>query len=173
MRIAMGLVFSCWLGGCTLERIEQDTAQALGVVRLADAHSIQRSTRWRMGDPDNVAMVAAYDPNDAQQVAVLNAAYAGVTRIYPQTVLDRQPTTFGVIPEWNPEPFAVLIHVGIPSFNGTDAGIYQIALLDVRTGAVIDRAMLTLQPRWRGGLDDAESIARLFAGYAAQLQPVQ
>ena len=173
MRVAIGLLFSCFLGGCTLERMEQDAAQSLGVVRLADEHSIQRSSRWRIGDPGNIAMVAAYDPENAQQVALLNAAYAGVTRVYPQTVLDRQPTTFGVIPAWNPDPFALLIHVGIPAVNGTDAAIYPVALLDVRTGAVIDRAMLTLQPSWWGAVDNAESIARLFAGYAAQLQPVQ
>lgn len=169
----MSLVFGCCLGGCTLERVEQDAAQGLGVVRLADTYSIQRSTRWRIGDPENVAMAAAYDPSDARQVAVLNAAYAGVTRVYPQTVLDRQTTTFGVVPQWNPDPFALLIHVGIPSVNNTAAAIYPIALLDVRTGAVIDRAMLTLQPSWWGAVDDAESIARLFADYAAKLQPVQ
>lgn len=173
MRTVMALVFSCCISGCTLERIEQDTGHGLGVVRLADAYSIQRSARWRIGDPGNVALVAAYDPSNEQQIAALNAAYDGVTRVYPQTVLDRQPTAFGVIPEWDPDPFTLLIHVGIPAVNGTDPAIYPIALLDVRSGAVIDRATLTLQSSWRGAVDDPESIARLFAGYAAQLRPSQ
>ena len=39
-------------------------------------------------------MIAEYDPSDSAQVALLNAASAGVNRVYPRTVLD--PTQIGV-----------------------------------------------------------------------------
>ena len=170
----MRLVFFAMLGllgGCTLERMQQDSTQALAVARLSPELSIERSTRWRIDEPGYLTLVAEYDPNNEQQVAFLNAAYDGINRVYPRTVLDPVPAIFGVPPSTS-EPVELLIHVDIPASTGGVAR-FPVALVDVRTGTVIDRATLTLRPSWWGHANDPAEVAQLFYGYAAQLRPNQ
>lgn len=159
--------------GCTVERIQHDSAQTLGVARLTDQLSAQRSSRWRLDDPGYLTMVAEYNPADPVQVTLLDAAFAGVNRVYPQTVLD--PTLAGVraAPIVGEQPVELLMHVDIPSTIGSGAARFPIALVDVRTGSVIDRAVLTLRPSWWGLSDDPGQVAELFYQYAAQLRPSQ
>ncbi len=171
-------VFMIWLLanlaiGCTVERIQQDSAHALGVARVTDQLSIQRSSRWRLDDPGYLTMVAEYNPQDPVQVTLLNAAFAGVNRVYPQTVLDPTPAGVGEPVVVGDQPVELLMHVDIPSTAGSGATRFPIALVDVRTGSVIDRATLTLRPGWWGSSDDPGKIAELFYEYAAQLRPDQ
>ena len=59
-------------------------------------------------------MVAEYDPDDPQQVAYLDAAFLGVNRVYPQTVLDPLPVVRAPRRHRGVQPVAMLIHVDIP-----------------------------------------------------------
>ncbi len=156
--------------GCTIERIQQDSEQALGVTRMTDLRSIERSSRWRVDDPGYLTIVAEYDPADQAQVALLNAAFAGVNRAYPQTVLDPTPVGLNGPVGVGEQPVEVLMHIDIPAAaSGTTR--FPIALVDVRTGGVIDRAILSLQPSWWGSANDPAQVAQLFYDYAAQLRP--
>ncbi len=103
-----------FVSGCTLERMRQGSAQALGTARLAPQLSVVRSTRWRIDDPGYLTLVAEYDPNDAQHVAYLNAAFLGINRVYPRTALDPVPAVAGAPPALSVTPAALLIHVHIP-----------------------------------------------------------
>ena len=158
--------------GCTIERIEQDSTRALGVARLTDQLSIERSSRWRIDDPGYLTIVAEYDPADPAQVALLNAAFAGVNRVYPQTVLDPTPIGFTGPIALSEQPVELLMHVDIPT-AASGINRFPIALVDVRTGTVIDRATLTLQPSWWASPNDPRAVAQLFYDYAAQLRPSQ
>ena len=158
--------------GCTIERIEQDSTQALGVARVTDQLSIERSSRWRLDDPGYLTIVAEYNPEDPAQVTLLNAAFAGVNRVYPQTVLDPTPVGINGPIATGEQPVELLMHVDIPdATSGTSR--FPIALVDVRTGSVIDRATLTLQPSWWGSANDPGKVTQLFYEYAAQLRPSQ
>ena len=157
--------------GCTVERIQHDSAQALGAARATDQLSIQRSSRWRIDDPGYLTMVAEYNPADPAQVALLNAAFAGVNRVYPQTVLDSTPAGIDQPVATGDQPVELLMHVDIPSTAGSGATHFPVALVDVRTGSVIDRATLTLQSSWWGSSDGPAQVAELFYEYAAQLRP--
>ncbi len=173
MRLFMLAVLASLAVSCTIERIQQDSAQAFGVARVTDQLSIQRSSRWRLDDPGYLTVVAEYNPADPAQVALLNAAFAGVNRVYPQTVLDATPARVGEPVGVGDQPVELLMHVDIPSTAGSGATRFPIALVDVRTGSVIDRATLTLQPSWWGSSDDPAQVAQLFYEYAAQLRPSQ
>jgi hypothetical protein len=156
--------------GCTIERIQQDSEQALGVARITDLRSIERSSRWRVDDPGYLTIVAEYDPADQGQVALLNAAFAGVNRVYPQTVLDPTPVGLNGPVVVGEQPVELLMHIDIPA-AASGISRFPIALVDVRTGSVIDRAMLSLQPSWWGSAHDPAQVAQLFYDYAAQLRP--
>jgi hypothetical protein len=172
-RIFLLIVFGSFAGGCTLERMQQDSAQVLGAARLAPELSVVRSTRWRIDDPGYLTLVAEYDPNDPQQVAYLNAAFLGINRVYPRTALDPVPVVAGAAPTPSVNPAALLIHVDIPPSPSGSATRFPVALVDVRTSEVIDRATLTLRPSWWGGAYDPAEVTRLFQDYAAQLRPDQ
>jgi hypothetical protein len=173
MRLLILMVLVTLADGCTLDRIEHDSSQVLGATRLAHELSIDRSSRWRIDDPGLLMLAAEYDPNDSRQVALLNAAFDGVNRVYPQTVLDPAPAMMGAPIEIISEPVALLIHVDIPSAAAAGVTRFPVALVDVRTGYVIDRATLTLRSSWWGGSDDSAEVAQLFHDYAAQLRPSQ
>jgi len=158
--------------GCTIERIEHDTTQALGVARLTDQLSVERSSRWRVDDPGYLTIIAEYDPADPAQVALLNAAFAGVNRVYPRTVLDPTPIGLNGPIAIDEQPIELLMHVDIPA-TASDINRFPIALVEGRTGNVIDRATLTLRPSWRGSANDPAAVEQLFHDYAAQLRPSQ
>jgi hypothetical protein len=172
MRLVIVVLLSVLASGCTLERVQQDSAQVLGTLHVAQQLSIERSSRWRIDDPGFLTMAAEYDPADPQQVALLDAAFAGVNRVYPQTVLDRAPTASGALPDVF-EPVAMLIRVDIPSSSGGGTTRFPVAVIDVRTGSVIDRAMLTLRPSAWGAANAPSDVAQLFSDYAAELRPAQ
>jgi len=161
----------CLIGGCTLDRIEQDSRQYLGVARLSDEYSVERSTRWRLDDPGRLEMDATYDPSDPRQLRLLRAAYEGVIRVYPMTSLAQVPGYVGA-QRLADEPVALLLHVDIPADRGR-LDRFPVALVDLRTGAVIDRATLTVRAPWWGSADDASAVAQLFSDYASQLRPSQ
>jgi len=161
----------CLICGCTLERIEHDSAQYLGMARLSDEYTVERSARWRLDDPGRLEMDATYDPNDARQVRLLRAAYDGVTRVYPLTELAQFPAYLGV-QRLSDEPVALLLHVDIPA-RGERSDSFPVALVDLRTGAVIDRATLTVRAAEWGNPDAAHAVAQLFSDYASQLRPRQ
>ena len=64
------------------------------------------------------------------------------------------------------------MHVDIPGTTIRHQPL-SVALVDVRTGSVIDRATLTLHPGWWGSANDPAKVAQLFHDYAAQLRPSQ
>jgi hypothetical protein len=161
----------CLIGGCTLDRIEHDSAQYLAMARLSDEYNVERGTRWRLDDPGRLEMDATYDPNDARQIRLLQAAYVGVTRVYPLTLLEQSPAYLGVRRP-SDEPVALLLHVDIPAADGR-SDEFPVALVDLRTGAVIDRARLTVRAGWWRSADDAGAVSQLFSDYAAQLRPIQ
>jgi hypothetical protein len=68
------------------------------------------------------------------------------------------------------QPVELLMHIDIPA-AASGISRFPIALVDVRTGSVIDRAMLSLQPSWWGSAHDPAQVAQLFYDYAAQLRP--
>ncbi len=158
--------------GCTIERIEQDTTRAFGIAGATDQLSIERSSRWRLDDPGYLTIVAEYNPEDPAQVALLNAAFYGVNRVYPQTVLDPIPVGPVAPIASNGQPVELLMHVDIPDATSS-AGRFPVALVDARTGSVIDRATLTLHPGWWSSVNDPGKVAQLFHDYAAQLRPSQ
>jgi hypothetical protein len=173
LRVLLLIMLGSCAGGCTVERMQQDSAQVLGTARLAPQLSVVRSTRWRIDDPGYLTLVAEYDPDDAQQVAYLNAAFLGINRVYPQTALDPVPVVAGAAPTPSVRPVALLIHVDIPRASSGGATRFPVALVDVRTNEVIDRATLTLRPSWWGASHDPADVTRLFQDYAAQLRPNQ
>ena len=161
----------CLIGGCTLDRIEHDSAQYLGMARLSDEYTVERSTRWRLDDPGRLEMDATYDSNDPRQIRLLRAAYDGVARVYPLTVLEQNPSYVGAS-RLSDEPVALLLHVDIPPDGGRSEQ-FPVALVDLRTGAVVDRATLTVRAGWWDSADDAAAVAQLFSDYASQLRPSQ
>ena len=171
MRLLIVVTLGLLGDGCTLDRMQQDSTQVLSAVRLSDAVSIERSSRWRIDDPGYLTLVAEYDPADARQVTLLNAAFDGVSQVYPQAALDPAPAMNGAPPSPSSEPVALLIHVHIPSSARAGGTRFPVALLDVRTGNVIDRASLTVRPSWWGAANDPTEVTQLFHDYAAQLRP--
>lgn len=158
--------------GCTIERIEQDTTRALGIAGATDQLSIERSSRWRLDDPGYLTFVAEYNPEDQAQVALLHAAFSGVSRVYPQAVLDPSPVGAVAPIASNGQPVELLMHVDIPGTTSSTS-LFPVALVDARTGNVIDRATLALHPGWWGSSNDPGKVAQLFHDYAAQLRPSQ
>jgi hypothetical protein len=67
----------------------------------------------------------------------------------------------------------MLIRVDIPSPSGSGTTRFPVAVIDVRTASVIDRAMLTLRPSAWGAGNGPADVAQLFSDYAAELRPVQ
>ena len=161
----------CMIGGCTLERIEHDSTQYLGMAGVSERYTVERSTRWRLDDPGRLEMDANFDPNDPGQVRLLRAAYDGVAQVYPLTLLRQEPTDVGTSrqPE---DPVALLIHIDIPATGGHTKD-FPVALVDIRTGAVIDRATLMVRSGWWGSADDAAAVSQLFCDYASSLRPKQ
>jgi hypothetical protein len=173
LRIFLLITLGSFAGGCTLERIQQDSAQVLGTARLAPQLSVLRSSRWRIDDPGYLTFAAEYDPNDPQQVAYLNAAFQGVNGVYPRTALDTVPVGAGAATTPGAQPVALLIHVDIPPSPSGGETRFPVALVDARTNEVIDRATLTLRPSWWGAANDPAEVTKLFHDYAAQLRPNQ
>ena len=68
---------------------------------------------WRLDDPGYLTIVAEYNPEDPAQIALLNAAFSGVNRVYPQTVLDPIPVGAVAPIAFNGQPVELLMHVDI------------------------------------------------------------
>lgn len=117
--------------------------------------------------------VLEYDLPDQGRVALSNAAFAGVNRVYPQTVLDPTPVGLNRPVAVGEQPVELLMHIDIPATATSGTTRFPIALVDVRTGSVIDRAMVSLRPSWWGSASDPGHVAQLFYDYAAQLRPSQ
>ncbi len=174
MRLMVVATLGFFAGGCTIERMQQDTSYGLGAAHLEPQLSIERSSRWRIDDPGYLTLVAEYDPNDRRQVEFLNAAYLGINRVYPQTVLDELPAAAGAAPRWSADPAALFIHVDMPPAASRGVARFPVALIDGRTGFVIDRATLTLRSSWWGSAaNDPAEVTQLFYNYASQLRPSQ
>jgi hypothetical protein len=162
MRSSIILVVVLALAGCTLDRMEHETGKALGVVGISDSYSIERSSRWRVDDPTLLELSATYDPSNEREAALVQAAYAGIASVYPQTVFDPPAQA---LPTGLDVPLRMHVDVVSPGANS-----FPVALIDGRTGYVIDRATLTLRRGVSGSPDDDAAVSRLFAKYADGLR---
>ncbi len=183
MRRLPFLVLLCLSQGCNYAPIANGLTTGLALTGQAPHYEAHRSTRWTIADPSSVILTGDYDPATAADQRFLAAAHDGLRRIFPQTSLQPAPLNVNaasMAAAVADEPAELRVHVVVPRYadnlplpGAASAFDVEVALLDGRTGRLIERARLRLAPAWWQANVGHRSIADLFENYAAQLIAVQ
>lgn len=162
---------------CSFAPVSRGLSNALAVTGQTAHHDAQRSTRWKIAHPSSVILSGEFDESSAADHAFLVAARDGLRRVIPQTQLNESPIDGTAMREAVTAHQAELrIHVRVPSYQSAvpmpgaaPTVSVDVALLDGRSGQLIERAQLRMSPAWWQMRVDEAHIAGLFEHYAEQL----
>jgi hypothetical protein len=154
------LLFALLLGGCTVSRMEHDTAQVLEWLRLKSRTDSTTVSRWQLPRQTHISV---RETAPAPHPDWLSAAQAGVDSIFPgDPGAGDEPLILQV--SW---PTAQPDRVMWPDFQAPVP--MRIALLRAADGALLESAELTAQPHWftaQGTSPDL--VRRAFRSFAAE-----
>lgn len=149
--------------GCTLGRIEADTARGLQWLRLTPGTDVAGSGRWQL---PRDARIQVEEAGPAPRPAWLAAAQAGVDQVFPAPAAP-PGRTYRLLVTWPEDGASSSLLPGMQS-----AFALQVSLVRAHDTAVVEAARLDVSPRWlsraRAGPD---LVRRAFRDFAAGFRP--
>jgi hypothetical protein len=146
-----GWLASVALAGCTVQRIEADTAAALEWLRFKSGTEVRGTTRWQLPRDARIQVVEAGPADDPSWLA---AAQAGVDRVFPLT--SYADPDYRLLVAWPPAgrprgpevSFWEIVDMDqfLPDFQGPFQ--LRVALLRTADGALVEAAALEVRPHW-------------------------
>lgn len=162
---------------CTVQRLEDDTAQALEWLRLKHGAEVRSSARWQL--PRHASVVVA-ELAPGPDPAWLVAAQQGVDAIFPAP--GGAGPAFQLLVSWpggehevaapaEASRWAIVdLDAFLPDFQGPFE--LQVALVRSADGALVEAARLDVSPRWFSGSAAGPDLVRTaFRRFAAQFRP--
>ncbi|MEQ8783455.1 MAG: hypothetical protein RIE06_27650 [Roseibium album] len=167
------------LGGCTVPRLKEDTAQTLEWLRLKDGTRITAATRWQLPRGARIRVEPLTPP---PHPAWLEAAQTGINSVFPGAAYDAGPVDFRLLVSWpqdaevapGPEvSFWEIVDMDqfLPDFQGPMA--LRVALVRGTDDALVEAAELRVTPHWFAAEASAPRLVNdAFRQFAARFSPV-
>ncbi len=164
------------LAGCTLQHIEEDTAEVLEWVRLKSGTELGTVSRWQLSPGARIVVV---ETAPAAEPLWLPAAQLGVDTVFPPAAAGAGPEHYELLVSW-PEEAGRTRRVSLWEVIAMDAltpdfqepMALQVALIRPVDGALIDAGTLRISPHWfKPESGSPELVKRAFRTFAARLKP--
>ncbi len=165
------------LAGCTLQHIEEDTAEVLEWVRLKSGTEVRTVSRWQIPPGARIVVV---ETAPAAEPLWLPAAQLGVDAVFPPAAAAGvQAEHYELLVSWPMEAGrtrrvslweVIALDALTPDFQEPMA--LQVALIRPADGALVDAGALRISPHWFKPESGSPALVKqAFQSFAARLKP--